>query len=90
MPFPSRGPNVFASYLTVDQGGNLWATVSSSLDTALLYQFNVYTGRFNGPYFSGSSILNGSPVVAPNDSVYVPYGQQYNVALGFDVFVLSH
>jgi hypothetical protein len=88
--FPATGPNSSSpSSLSVDKGGNLWVVVDDvfAVNQFFLYQFNIYTGHFNGPYLTGlPNSIYGGPAVAPDDSVWIVLpGSSYR-PIGFGIF----
>jgi hypothetical protein len=94
--FPATGPNTGPSALSVDKGGNLWVAVDNAygVNQFYLYQFNTYTGHFNGPYLTGlPNLLYNGPVVAPDNDVWIVLpgtsGVRYFQPIGFGIFERS-
>jgi hypothetical protein len=90
---PSTGPSTSPSQLAVDKGGNIWLDVDNpyGINQYFMYQFNVYTGHFNGPYLTGlPNLFYNGPAVAPNDNVWIVLPASSGVddfqPIGFGIF----
>ena len=65
-------PGSFAFNLAVDKGGNIWTVVTTPSSAQQLYQYNIYTGHFNGPLAASSfDAVYAGPFVGPDDNVYM-------------------
>ena len=81
IPLPYNIPteDVYGS-ITADHGGNIWLNVGDiyfSAPTSGLYQFNVYTGHYNGPYetsvFGQFVDSYSGPFTGPDDNIWFAY-----------------
>ncbi len=75
--------------LSVDKGGNIWTSLTPlAAGVALLYQYNVYTGHFSGPYSpSGINKIIVGPAVGPDDNAWVVVATQTPPAKLFGAYV---
>jgi streptogramin lyase len=84
------GDGASPGQISIDQGGNLWMTVetSSYFGTYLLYNYDVYNGRFTGPIEPNiiSDLYPADVAVGPDDNVY-GFAFYENSAPAIDVYV---
>ncbi len=89
IPLPDNIPTELVyGTMTADQGGNIWLNVGDIyFDEPQngLYQYNVYTGHYNGPYehpvlgqFTGYTGLQ----VGPDDNIWFGYSNDINLYVG--------
>ena len=74
--------------ITADHGGNIWLNVgyAYSIPTNGLYQYNVYTGHYNGPHastvFGQFGYPYAGPQIGPDDNIWFAYSNNAGLYVG--------